>query len=158
MQDQLNQIALSPPAVRVSQSGEQAQLRFLCAFEHLKEQFLNCVVLGKGIRQEFDKRLNEARTGIDRKARGNLLNDRNHLMIVQRLQHLDLYNLLDDLKILPKHFLVIFYLLSGFDAVGALVLEAAVDVVVLIDEEVDDVFDAEDIQAVLDLLCIDSLY
>ena len=79
-------------------------------------------------------------------------------MIVQRLQHLDLYNLLDDLKILPKDFLVILDLLPGLDAVGALVLEAAVDVVVLIDEEVDDVFDAEDIQAVLDLLCIDSLY
>ena len=79
-------------------------------------------------------------------------------MIVQRLQHLDLYNLLDDLKILPKHFLVILDLLPGLDAVGALVLEAAVDVVVLIDEEMDDVFDAEDIQAVLDLLCIDSLY
>ena len=79
-------------------------------------------------------------------------------MIVQRLQHLDLYNLLDDLKILPKHFLVILDLLSGFDAVGALVLEAAVDVVVLIDEKVDDVFDAEDVEAVLDLLCIDSLY
>lgn len=158
MEDELDQIPLGPPTVRVGQSREQAQLRFLRAFKHLKEQFLDCIILRKRIGQKLDKRLNEARTGIDRKTRCNLLNDGYNLMMVQRLQHLDLNNLLDDLKILPKHLLIIFDLLPGLDAVGAFVLEAAVDVVVLVYQEMDDVLYTEDVETVLDLLCVDAFY
>lgn len=79
-------------------------------------------------------------------------------MIVQGFQHLDLNNLPDDIKIIPKHLLIILDLFPALDAVGALVLEAAVDIVVLIYQEIDDVLYTEDVEAVLDLLGVDAFY
>lgn len=158
MEDELDQVPFGPPTVRVGQSREQAQLRFFRAFKHLKEQFLHCIILRKSIRQKLDKRLNETRTGIDSKTRCNLLDNRYNFMMVQRLQHLDLNNLLDDFKILAKYLLIILDLLPGLNAIGAFVLETAVDVVVLIYQKMYDVFDPEDVEAVLDLLCVDAFY
>lgn len=79
-------------------------------------------------------------------------------MMVQRFQHLDLNDLLDDLEVLSKHLLIILDLLSGLDAVGAFMFEATVDVIVLIYEEVYDVLHSEDVETVLDLLCIDTFH
>lgn len=79
-------------------------------------------------------------------------------MIIQRFQHLDLDDLLDDLEVFSKHFLIILDFLPCLDTIGAFMLKATVNVVILIYEEVDDVFYSENVETVLDLLCIDPFH
>lgn len=79
-------------------------------------------------------------------------------MLTIVLQHFYLNDLLDYLKIFQQDFLIIFNLLSHLDTIRALVLKTAVYIIIFINKKIYDVFYSKYVQAILNLLRIDSLY
>lgn len=118
----------------------------------LSENILSAFIFVEKISQKYNHRLHKARAGTIVKARDNLLNDSENIIIIP----FDLNNRFYNLKVLSKNLRIFFDFLAIVDAAWSCMLEAAIRSIVFIENEIDDFFYIKDVQTVLDLLEIKS--
>jgi len=106
---------------------------------------LDSLIFIKKVVEKNHHCLNEASTSVVMERRNNLLSYSSYIAIIS----FNLYNCFNYFKILSQNLRVLFDFLAIVNATRPGMLEAAVDSVISIKNEIDDIFNIEDIEAVL---------
>lgn len=153
MKNEIDEIGFGFPAVGVGKSRKQSHFGLINSLKLFHKQSLNRTILLEQFSEELHQSIDEAGTGVETEARYDLMDGWQEVIVVSFY----LNYRLDDIEVGCQNLGVSFDLFLVVDTAGTHMFETAIAPVVLIDDEIYDVFYIENVETVLDLLEVKPL-